>query len=281
MALRVPALVLVLVLGAGRAAAGQGGGWETVREELGDAARDLVHVWVAPFRLGGDDLASLVILGEAFAIAALNDEAIRAWVEGNGHTPAVKAIRLFEEPRRVHRLGLTRHLIGLSAGLYVAGLATGSGDLREAGLGCAVSNLATTIPRSIVARTVGRLRPRYRRGAFVFEPWVGWRSWAYRSFPVGHGANSMACAAFLVERFDLGVAEPAVYLLATGIGLARVTKGAHWASDAVAGLAWGWAVGRGVGGRFLERAEAEGTLAGQAAEAHAAPRLYVGLRVEF
>src|SRR5690606_32740837 len=122
----------------------------------------------------------LVILGEAFAIAALNDEAIQAWVDGNGHAPPVKAIRLFEEPRRMHSLGLTRYLLGLSAGLYVVGLATGSGGLREAGLGCAVSNLATTIPRTIVTRTVGRLRPKYRRGAFVFEPWVGWRSWAHR-----------------------------------------------------------------------------------------------------
>lgn len=84
----------------------------------------------------------------------------------------------------------------------------------------------------------------------------------------------MSCAAYFNQRFDLGVAGPAVYALASGIGLARIVDGAHGTSDTFVGMAYGYAVGRGVAQRVLERRA-------DAAERSLHPGLNPGLRITF
>jgi membrane-associated phospholipid phosphatase len=138
--------------------------------------------------------------------------------------------------------------------LYGAGWGFDHPDLRQAGIGCVSSNFATTISRTLLSRIVGRLRPRYDKGAFQFEvnPVIG-GTWEMRSFPGGHASNIMTCVSFWNNRFDLGAAGPALYGVAIGVGWARVMDGAHWPSDTFLGEAYGWSVGRTVANRHLQR----------------------------
>jgi hypothetical protein len=63
----------------------------------------------------------------------------------------------------------------------------------------------------------------------------------------------MSCVSFWANRFEMGVAEPALYAAALGAGWARVLDGAHWPSDTVFGEVYGWAIGKGVADRYLQR----------------------------
>ena len=61
--------------------------------------------------------------------------------------------------------------------------------------------------------------------------------------PVNPPSLWMTCATVWNQRFDLGVGEPVLYVVATGIALGRTVDGAHWTSDTVAGLIVGYAIG--------------------------------------
>lgn len=165
------------------------------------------------------------------------DEPLHEWIRSEPFV--TKVIRPFDENGPVAIMGRTWFfLLPLSAGLYVSGHAFDSENLRDAGLGCATANLATTLPRTMTALLVGRQRPLVNRGAFEFEL-LAFGGWHQRSFPGGHASNIMSCASFFNHRFDLGIAEPAIWALATGIGSARILDEAHWASDTFVGMAFG------------------------------------------
>lgn len=77
------------------------------------------------------------------------------------------------------------------------------------------------------------------------------------------------------HRFDLGIAEPAIYVLAAGVGTARIVDGAHWPSDTYTGMAYGFSVGKAVAARQLKR-ERERLLNGAGT-----PGLVIGGRITF
>lgn len=129
------------------------------------------------------------------------------WIRAH---PTAVPLRPFQPFRGSSRLGLVGRsflLAPMSASLYAAGLAFDSEALRDAGLGCAASNAATTLAREIVTRIAGRPRPLLREDALRFEPFA-FTDWDYRSFPSGHAANMMACVSYWDHRFDLGPAQP-------------------------------------------------------------------------
>jgi membrane-associated phospholipid phosphatase len=135
------------------------------------------------------------------------------------------------------------------------------------------SNVTTTLTRTATALLIGRMRPGVHRGAFRFEL-LAFGDWNQRSFPGGHASNIMSCASYFNNRFDLGVAGPAIYALATGIGLARIVDDAHWTSDSFVGMTYGYSVGRNIADRFLDRQRER--QAGQLL-----PSLHVGLKITF
>ncbi|HEY7394887.1 MAG TPA: phosphatase PAP2 family protein, partial [Gemmatimonadaceae bacterium] len=82
-----------------------------------------------------------------------------------------------------------------------------------------------------------------------------WNDWQEHSFVAGHFANAMSCATYWNERFNLGWWGVPVYALAGAIGVGRLADGGHWTSDTVLGGILGYAVGREVARRSLERYE--------------------------
>jgi hypothetical protein len=211
--------------------------------ELNNALKDVLHVWAAPAYLDSSDLPGLATLFGATGVALLVDEPLMRWLRAHPGSLPVRALTPFREGRPLNMLGRSYFLVGTSAALYLAGTLDDDIALRNAGRGCATSVVATTFSRHLVARMLGRARPRDDRGAFVIRPFA-WGDWQMRSFPGGHGANAMSCVTFWNRRFDLGAAEPVLYGLAAAVGTGRMVDEAHWTSDTVFGLGYGHAIGR-------------------------------------
>jgi membrane-associated phospholipid phosphatase len=248
----------------------------TVRHELDWAVDDVVHVWSAPFRIHGRDLPPFLAVTAPGLLLGVFDEDIQQWVNRHDASWPVKLLGPIREEGALNHFGRTYLLLPLSVALFLTGAATDDAALRDAGLGCATANLATTLPRATASRLVGRRRPLSGQGAYVFKPFT-FDDWTYYSLPGGHVANIMTCASFWSHRFDLGVAEPLLYAFAVALGIGRTIDQAHWASDTWFGIALGWAVGRLIAGRISDR---------RAAAAADSPQqlnvpLYIGWRFAF
>jgi membrane-associated phospholipid phosphatase len=244
----------------------------SVGSDLKNIGRDFWFILSSPGHASGRDLKTAGLAAAGSGIALMLDEPIHDWM----HTDPLiaKALGPFGESSPVSIMGRTWFfLLPLSIGMYGAGHAFGSDNLRDAGLGCATSNLATTLTRASTSLLVGRLRPGVHRGAFEFELFA-FGDWNQRSFPGGHASNIMSCASYFNRRFDLGIAGPAIYGLAGGVGLARIVDEAHWTSDTVTGMAYGYAVGRNIADRFLDRQR-------RRQNGLSLPSLHVGLKFTF
>lgn len=274
---RIALLVLAPALLLAHAAHGQESRWAKVRSDGEHFFDDILHVWTAPFRVSGGAVPELLAVSGATLLVGFNDGEIQDWLREHPNSVAVRVLTNFRDSTLISKLGYTSRLIPLSAVLYGAGLLLDADDLREAGIGCATADISNTLARHALARLVGRLRPQYTRDPYVIRP-LAFGDWPMRSFPGGHAANIMACTSFWNHRFDLGLAEPALYLLATGIGMGRTLDEAHWSSDTLFGFIFGWAVGRAVADRFLDRDEEAGPEAASAAQ-QPRPLLYIGWRI--
>ena len=257
------ALALATLLAPERAA-GQ------VGRELNNAVKDVAHVWTSPARLDGRDLPGIATLLGATGVALLVDEPMLHWLRANPKSLPVRILTPFREGRPLNMLGRSYFLVGTSAVLFLAGVVDDDVDLRDAGRGCATSVVATTVSRHLLARMLGRTRPRDNRGAFIIRPFA-WGDWEMRSFPGGHGANAMSCVTFWNRRFDLRAAEPVLYGVAAAVGTGRMVDEAHWTSDTVFGLGYGHAIGREVA-RQQQRRDGE---------PEALPALQIGLVITF
>ncbi|MGH7505139.1 MAG: phosphatase PAP2 family protein, partial [Longimicrobiales bacterium] len=217
----------------------------SVGDDLGDAGRDILHVWSAPFRVSTKDLEGVAVVTALFASTLPLDRTIQNWLEAHPHSLPLRLLGPFRESSPLNLIGRTKVLLPTSVALYAAGLAFDSEELRDAGMGCVVSNVSTTLSRTLLNRIVGRQRPEVGGGPYVFRPFT-FDEWDVRSFPGGHAANIMSCVSYWNHRFDLGVAEPLLYLVAGSVGAARTADRAHWTSDTVVGMAFGFAVGKAI-----------------------------------
>ncbi|HEX6939749.1 MAG TPA: phosphatase PAP2 family protein [Longimicrobiales bacterium] len=253
MARRIPVpLSLIAVLLPVSSAAAQEGRWATLREDAEHLVGDAFHVWTAPARVDGSDLAGFAAVAGAVVLVGVFDDEIQDWLRENPESLPVRALGPMREPRLLSRLGYTQTLAPLSGAVYLLGLVTRSDGLREAGIGCVTADLSNTPVRHLLARLLGRLRPEFTRDPYIIEPFA-WGDWPMRSFPGGHVANIMACSTFWSNHFDLGGWSALLYAFSAAMGMARTVDGAHWTSDTLFGLVFGWAVGRAVAGRFEER----------------------------
>ena len=247
------ALVLALTSGFARPASAQRTR-TSEREDLRVLGRDGWFVITSPARVNARAVVPIVAAVGATVATVPFDSSVYAWMKRHPRAPLMRAISPIREDYAVpfYELGSALYLMPISGALYLAGRLGKEPRLRDAGLGCAASVLASSALRVVVQLSVSRERPRQSVSAGHLSPF--WqRRWKGASFPSGHVANPMACATFLEQRFALGVAEPALYGTVAMIGLGRVADGQHWPSDVVAGAAIGFAIGRAVAARQHHR----------------------------
>jgi undecaprenyl-diphosphatase len=127
--------------------------------------------------------------------------------------------------------------IGIASGLAVAG---GPPGRRAAATGLAAIGVASAVVNQGIKRLYPRARPDREGEGVPEERRV--RMPDSTSFPSGHSASGLACAAAVAGQ--LPVVGAGVRFLAAAVAYSRVHTGVHYPGDAVVGSL----VGAGVGG---------------------------------
>jgi membrane-associated phospholipid phosphatase len=259
--LRAVAIAFVTILDPGDVEAQSVG--RMLVDDVENVARDFGAIWVAPFKGDADDyLIAAGVLAGAAALSPLDDDLDR-WAVRNRDRGLLRAIKPLRRGGELYSLNKATPYV---AGLYVIGLATKHRGIRDGIMGCAAAYGAnTTIRHQFVYRVLGRNRPdtlrdhpqgfvpRGARQGDQYEFHVPSKGYGDHSFPGGHVATMATCATFLSQRFEWGVAEPALALLVAAMGVGRMADQGHWFSDQVVGTVFGYAVGREVARRQKKR----------------------------
>ena len=263
---------------------------EQVTADLRDAGKDMVAVWSSPFHATSRDwLLSVGVLGLS-AAATRVDPSVDRWAVD--HAGAAQ-FRILKEVRQGGAAYAGHTVVPFALAAYGAGVVTRSRDVRDGIMGCAASYASESLARTqVVYRLVARARPDTIRahdpdaappppageGSQYGFSTPGSSDWVKHSFPGGHVANIVSCVTFLSHRFHMGVAEPAMYAVAAGVGLGRLLDRAHWTSDQVFGAFVGYAIGRQVAARSIARARRgadAGSPTAESAGASATPLRFV------
>ena len=246
-----------------------------LKDDFKNAGKDILSVWGSPFDASGRDWALVAASLGVFGVSMLADQEVSDWAIRNDTGSFFRALK---PVRRGGKLFSGKYVVPPVAAAYVVGIAIKNQDMRDFVMGCMASWVSESPPRRAVAHLIGRARPDTTESPATVAPndpgiWKlgGGGEWVMRSFPGGHFANAMGCATFWNKRFRLGIAEPALYALATAVGVGRLGDKAHWFSDTVIGGILGYAVGSEVARRQLSRLPAPGASGASAASFNLAP----------
>jgi membrane-associated phospholipid phosphatase len=276
MRFRTALLASAFLLGTVQAASAQSVG-RMVVDDFKYAGQDMWAVWTAPFDGSGQDwlLAAGLIAG-SHVLMPIDDDVDR-WAVRDSASALFKALKPF---RRHGVLFQGHRLVPVAGAALIAGYAFKNQDIRDGMYGCATSWLSNNMIRhQVLYRFVRRERPNPHKDGpatppaaegdqYDFGLSAGDTSWGHNSWPGGHVANVAACASFFRHRFEMGYAEPVLWALVAGVGVGRLADRAHWTSDQVLGVVFGYAIGREVALRQRKREErrraAEGSSAAPA-----------------
>jgi membrane-associated phospholipid phosphatase len=254
-----------VLLGAGHVRAQSVG--RMLADDFTWAAQDIGRIFISPFRASGRDyLIAGGVLG-ASALLSPWDDNVDRWALANQDRGLLDALRPVRTGGDFYSLNqATPYVIGL----YAVGLATKHRGIRDGIMGCAAAYTAnTTIRHQIVYRLVGRNRPDTVRNrpegekgppaqqGDQYEFSVPSDGWATHSFPGGHVATMTTCASFFAHRYDAPYLDPALIALVAAMGVGRIADRGHWLSDQTVGIAFGYAIGREVARRQLQRLSRE------------------------
>jgi membrane-associated phospholipid phosphatase len=132
-------------------------------------------------------------------------------------------------------IGEGTHLVLLSAALLAVGWALGWSNLIAAGWQTLLAHGLAGLLTNGLKHLVGRPRPRLvHSGGWL---WIPSMEAGLDSFPSGHTTASFAIATVLAKRFPAG---SLLFFGAAGfVGLSRVLRGSHFATDVAGGILFG------------------------------------------
>lgn len=227
---------------------------KSIGRDLEHGVRDILHVWASPFHADRDEWATFALSAALVGASLVIDDDVDRAMQRHPNSVFMRGLEPFTEEHNtaLFNLGSGKRLQPLSGILYLLGFAFDSRALRDAGLGCASTQQANILVHHGSYAVIARERPRTAEGdQYLFE--LGRGPWSQHSFYGGHAGNIMGCVTYWNERFDLGVAEPALYVLAVAVGLGRVADQRHWVSDTITGMLVGHAFGRVIAHRARAR----------------------------
>jgi hypothetical protein len=238
-----------------------------VKNDFRNFGGDVWSVWTSPFRAGPKDwMNTALVVGASAAMSPLDDDIDRVMVR-NENNAAWSAIKELREGGAAFS---GKYVTPVAGAALIYGLATKNTKIQEGIFGCLAAYTSGSVVRNYVFyNLVGRERPDSSRDDAITSPaanggdqyhftFPGKSEWGMHSLPAGHVANIMSCATYLNTRFDMGYVEPVLYAVTAGIGVGRLVDRRHWTSDTFLGMAFGYAIGREVAHRSLDRAGRSG-----------------------
>ena len=230
----------------------------SVSDDFKHAAGDIVSIWTSPFHASANDwLGAAAAIGATLLVLPIDDDVDRSVVT-TPDSPILNLVDIFREDRRfaLVDLGTGKRIQPVSGVAYVVGVLADKRGIRDAALGCSSMQFSNSaIRKQFLYRIIARPRPTAADslGYDQYRVEVPGKGHPFRSFPAGHFMNAMGCASYLSNRFHLSALEPVMYAAAIGIGVGRLADRRHWTSDSVLGAAMGYAIGRTIAHRQLNR----------------------------
>lgn len=132
--------------------------------------------------------------------------------------------------------------LGLAALIYGTGYATDSPKWQETGEMLGEALLLADASSLILKESIGRGRPASSGRRDAFSPFSFRQD--YDSFPSMHTASAFAAASVMAATSESLLVKGTYYSAASLVGLSRIYKDKHWASDVIFGAALGELCGR-------------------------------------
>ncbi len=215
---------------------------ETKNEDKFDRAflarfgRDFKDIVCSPVHWGGKNFLTLAAVSGAGLLLFVFDQDIQDWAQGRRTSGSDRAAAFFSS------LGNGATLAGLIAGIYVAGEIGNNGGWRRTALLSLESLAASGILAWTFKLASGRARPYADESSRSFHPFAFKNS--YWSLPSGHAVASFSVATVIAEQVESPLVDVLAYSLATLVGISRIQKNKHWASDVFFGSAIGYFVAK-------------------------------------
>jgi membrane-associated phospholipid phosphatase len=174
-------------------------------------------------------------VGSVFLVSAFDDD-IQDAIQRNRNKVTDKAASI------INPFGF-QAAYAVIAGIYLQGVFAHNPKSKVVALDAiAASVVSWGVGSTLLKIMAGRARPEKNEGAFHFDPFS--TNSEDNSFPSGHTTQAFALAAVLSSHYHSKWVRIPAYSFAGLVGLARMNKNKHWASDVVGGALLGTFVGK-------------------------------------
>lgn len=209
-----------------------------IKSDFSKAADDGMRLVKAPFHFTtGQWVATGAILGGT-ALAFAFDEDMKQLVARN-HTELLDKLTPVGK-----NYGEVYTAAAISGVVYLGGLVSGSGEVRETGRMLFESLAFAGIITSVLKSALGRSRPYMDEGAFKY------RGFQFKtettSLPSGHATVAFSVSSVLASRINNVYASIGLYGLAGFTAFQRIYDNKHWLSDTFLGAAIGTVIGQAI-----------------------------------
>ncbi len=174
-------------------------------------------------------------VGSVFLVSAFDDD-IQDAIQRNRNKVTDKAASI------INPFGF-QAAYAVIAGIYLQGVFAHNPKSKVVALDAiAASVVSWGVGATLLKIITGRARPEKNEGAFHFDPFS--TNGEDNSFPSGHATQAFALAAVLSSHYHSKWVWIPSYTFAGLVGLARMDKNRHWASDVVGGALLGTFIGK-------------------------------------
>lgn len=174
-------------------------------------------------------------VGSLFVISAFDDD-IQDAIQRNRNKVTDKAASI------INPFGF-QAAYAVIAGIYLQGVFAHNAKSKVVALDAiAASVVSWGVGATLLKIITGRARPEKNEGQYHFDPFS--TNGEDNSFPSGHATQAFALAAVLSSHYHSKWVWIPAYTFAGLVGLARMDKNRHWASDVVGGALLGTVVGK-------------------------------------
>ncbi len=132
------------------------------------------------------------------------------------------------------------HLLGY-AGLYILSKLRNDESLEKFSINGMKAFIVSGLTVLTIKFIIGRARPYMDEGSLSFKPFNINNN--YQAFPSGHTMIAFSTTSFISSNTSNKMLKVVPYLIATGVGIARIYKDQHWFSDVIAGASLGIIIG--------------------------------------